>query len=131
MGIRVLVTGDREWLDNTYIWNVLDVWHRNHTITNVIQGMARGADSIAMGWARIRGVDKEEDHYHAEWDNPKYRTTTGKSFAGNIRNQRMLDEGRPDVVLAFHPDLDNSRGTRDMVQRATKAGIEVFVYDGQ
>jgi hypothetical protein len=34
----------------------------------------------------------------------------------------------PDLVLAFHPDLKNSKGTKDMVERAEKAGIEVRIY---
>jgi len=33
----------------------------------------------------------------------------------------MIDEGKPDLVLAF----PGGRGTDDMVRRAEKAGIEV------
>lgn len=42
--------------------------------------------------------------------------------AGPDRNQRMIDEGRPDLVVAF----PGGRGTADMIRRATEAGIEVF-----
>jgi hypothetical protein len=41
--------------------------------------------------------------------------------AGPIRNQRMIDEGKPDLVIAF----PGGRGTADMVSRAKKAGIPV------
>lgn len=42
--------------------------------------------------------------------------------AGPIRNQRMLDEGKPDLVVAFPGD----KGTADMVRRARTASLEVL-----
>jgi hypothetical protein len=42
--------------------------------------------------------------------------------AGPIRNQRMIDEHRPELVVA----APGGRGTADMVRRARAAGIEVF-----
>ena len=48
--------------------------------------------------------------------------------AGPIRNQRMLVEGKPDLVIAFHDDLESSRGTKDMIKRSLKAGIRVWHY---
>lgn len=41
--------------------------------------------------------------------------------AGPIRDQEMLDKGKPDLVVAF---LGN-RGTADMVRRAREAGVPV------
>jgi hypothetical protein len=41
----------------------------------------------------------------ADWANH------GKA-AGPIRNRKMLDL-KPDLVLAFHADLTNSKGTKD------------------
>ena len=41
--------------------------------------------------------------------------------AGPLRNQRMLDEGKPDLVVAF----PGGGGTKDMVRRAVKAGVSV------
>src|SRR5262249_62369122 len=38
---------------------------------------------------------------------------------GSKRNQQMLEEGKPDLVLAF----PGGRGTADMVRRAQEAGI--------
>jgi hypothetical protein len=58
--------------------------------------------------------------YPAQWH--KY----GRA-AGPIRNQQMLAEGKPDLVLAFHDDIDGSRGTKDMVNRARRAGVKVEV----
>ncbi len=43
----------------------------------------------------------------------------------------MLEEHAPDLVLAFHPCLEQARGTRHMVEIARKAGVEVRVVTGQ
>jgi hypothetical protein len=48
--------------------------------------------------------------------------------AGPKRNQEMLNKERPDFVLAFHNDIGNSRGTKDMVNRAHKARIPVHLH---
>lgn len=84
----------------------------------IIQGGARGADLIARD--RCAYHDIKFQTFPAEWD--RY----GKA-AGPIRNQQMLDEGKPDCVIAFHDDIENSRGTKDMVERARKAGLTVHV----
>jgi len=42
--------------------------------------------------------------------------------AGPLRNQRMIDEGRPDLVVAF----PGGKGTADMVRRAEAAGVKVL-----
>lgn len=58
--------------------------------------------------------------------------------AGPIRNQQMLDfllqriaEGHTAVCLAFHDDLNRSKGTKHMVRIARQAGIPVTVHDGK
>jgi hypothetical protein len=34
----------------------------------------------------------------------------------------MLEDGQPDLVLAFHSSIEESKGTKDMVKRARAAG---------
>jgi hypothetical protein len=46
--------------------------------------------------------------------------------AGPIRNRLMLDEN-PDLVIAFHSDLSNSRGTADTVTEARSRKITAEV----
>jgi hypothetical protein len=82
--------------------------------TVVIEGEARGADQLCRKEAVLRGI--EVLRFPAQWE--RY----GRG-AGPIRNQQMLDEGQPDMVVAFHPDLARSKGTADMVKRAEAAGI--------
>ncbi len=44
---------------------------------------------------------------------------------GPLRNQRMLDEAKPDWVVAF--PTEKSKGTWDMVRRAEKAGVPIWI----
>lgn len=118
--MRVLVCGSRDWKKRGPIQLVL----RGMIVeidTVVIHGAAPGADSIAHMVAEELRFDC--DPYPADWD------THGKK-AGPIRNQQMLDEGKPDVVFAFVTrPLAESRGTADMVRRAKKAGVPVYVTE--
>lgn len=116
--MRVLVCGDREWVDQQMIYNQLKQLHTASPIEIVIEGEARGAD--LMGRKAATYLNIPVLGYAANWK--EY----GRS-AGPIRNQQMLKEGRPDLVLAFHDHLDQSKGTRHMVSIAQKAGIPVQV----
>lgn len=110
----VLVTGDRNWPSKDIVWMAL----QQQFITKVIEGCAHGADRFAEQWCAKFNVPDE--HHPADW--VKY----GRP-AGPIRNREMLAAG-PDIVLAFHPNLDKSKGTKDMVTIAQKAGIPVLLY---
>lgn len=118
--MRVLVCGDRNWTDTTSIMNALYLLKKKHKHLIVINGGARGADTLGNECARELKLGTVQ--YLADWN--KY----GKS-AGPIRNQQMLKEGKPDLVLAFHPDLSKSKGTKHMVEIARKAGVEVIVFN--
>lgn len=111
--VRVLVCGDRNWTDIDTIRRVLD------SIPNlelVIEGESTGADTLARNVAREMGVFVLP--VRADW--PKY-----KKAAGPIRNRRMIEEGKPNLVVAFHNDLSKSKGTRNTVELARKFGIPV------
>lgn len=105
---RVLVCGGRDYTDLNRVWDVLDEIKPSH----VIEGGARGADDLASRWAFSREVPC--DTYPANWE-------AHGPAAGPIRNQYMLIDGKPDLVVAF----PGGRGTADMVRRARKAGIPV------
>jgi hypothetical protein len=117
--MNVLVCGDRNWTDRASLFRALTVLDltSEKPITGVVEGEATGADTMAREWADQTGIKVLS--FPANWR--KY----GKA-AGPMRNQQMLDEGKPELVVYFHPDLANSRGTGDMVRRAKKAGIEVI-----
>jgi hypothetical protein len=110
VSLRVLVCGDRNWSDAETIRRRLE---RLPQDTVVVHGGARGADTLAGytadGLGMVVGV------FRAEW--PRY----GRA-AGPLRNRAMLDT-HPDLVLAFHDNLDNSKGTKDCVTEARRRGV--------
>lgn len=111
--MRLLVCGGRDFSDTESAYKVLDAMHRALGIDVLIEGNAKGADRIAGYWARRNGVTNLK--FPADWNKH------GKA-AGAIRNQQMLDEGRPSHVLAF----PGGRGTADMVRRAKATGVQVI-----
>jgi hypothetical protein len=115
--MRVLICGSRNWPNNHL---GLDFMNKNipKETTHIIEGGCSGADIVGQHIALIRDIPYTE--YPAEWS--KY----GRA-AGPIRNQQMLDEGKPDLVIAFHDDIEHSKGTKDMVTRARQQGIPVKV----
>ena len=123
MSFVILVTGDRNWIpyNATHfgtIQKILYGFRKHHPI--IVHGAARGVDSIADYHARQLGYEVRP--HPAEWD--KYHKA-----AGPIRNTEMLQE-KPDLVLAFHNDLVNSKGTKNMVNQAVKAGIPTIHITG-
>jgi hypothetical protein len=115
--MRILICGGRDFNDFLLLDRILEErwptqWSRKDLI--IIQGGAKGADILARDWAEMNVVPFIE--YPAEWN--RY----GKS-AGFIRNKRMLDEGKPDLVIAF----PGGRGTAMMVQLAREAGVPVEI----
>ena len=111
--MRLLVCGDRNWEDKEAI---------NHALVSlapevVIHGGAKGADSLAGYSAYLLNIPIEV--YPAQW------SLYGRG-AGPIRNQQMIDEGKPDMVIWFHKDLETSKGTKNMVHKAQDYRIPVF-----
>lgn len=113
--MKILCCGDKNWDDITKIEDILRDYP-NTTI--IIHGNAKGADTLVATIAFLRKISVES--FPANW------SQYGRA-AGPIRNQLMLDEGKPDLVIAFHTNLDTSKGTKDMIKRATKAGIPVRI----
>jgi hypothetical protein len=111
--LRPIVCGGRDYRDETSIFSALDRVHARFGIACIIEGAASGADHMAYNWAKSRGVEVIE--FAADWK------THGRS-AGPRRNRQMLNEGRPNGVVAF----PGGRGTADMVAAAGAFGIPVW-----
>ena len=124
--MRVLVCGGRDFTDYPFFRDKMeeialarfprmdaDEYGNFLYKVTIISGGAKGADSLAADWAAVNWAGYEE--YRADWNKH------GKA-AGPIRNQKMLDEGKPDLVIAFL----GGNGTNDMINRAKKADIEVI-----
>lgn len=108
----VLVCGGRNYWDQQAVFGVLSGLHHDQPISLLIHGGAKGADSLAGVWAYRNGVPCRE--FAADWE--KY----GKS-AGPIRNRQMLDEGKPELVVAF----PGGAGTRHMIEAAARRGLPI------
>jgi hypothetical protein len=118
--VRVLVCGSRTYTNEQSVHEVLCAIHATNPISVVIDGAASGADTLAWGWG-VNTPNVESERYPADWE------LHGKA-AGPIRNQQMLSEGKPDLVVAFvDKPLTQSRGTFDMVKRSRAAGVRVVV----
>lgn len=107
--VTVLVCGGRDFADRDGVFRTLDTINAAaNQITLLVHGGAPGADTLAGEWAKDRGIPCRV--YPADWK------SHGKA-AGPKRNQQMLDEAQPQMVLAF----PGGRGTADMVRRARTA----------
>jgi hypothetical protein len=120
--MRVLVCGGRDYNNRDHVFNTLtQIDATRGPITCVIHGAATGADHEGMIWAQMMhesGRVIAHAPFAADW-------RAHEKAAGPIRNRRMLDEGKPDVVLAF----PGGRGTADIVRQARAAGVEVIEVD--
>lgn len=116
--MRILFCGDRHWTNLKIICDVMDALKPDF----VIEGEAQGADLLARDAAEY--FDIPVIKFPADWK--KY----GRA-AGPIRNTQMLNEGMPELVVAFHDDIQNSKGTLNMVQQSEKRKIPVKVYNSK
>lgn len=113
---RVLVCGSRTFREGSLVEMALRSLSGDNLI---IHGAAKGADSLA-GW-HAQSLGHHVAEYPADWDQYGKR-------AGYVRNQQMLDEGKPDLVFAFvDKPLSESKGTAMMVDLAHRAGLPVVV----
>lgn len=119
--MRVLVCGGRDYDDWATFSNTMKLYvgvfrGPNPDIT-IISGEAIGADFLAKVYAKY--VKWSYLGFPAQWK-------LHGNKAGPIRNQQMLDEGKPDLVIAFPGGV----GTADMVRRSKKAGVKVIEVAG-
>lgn len=109
--MRAIVCGGRDYDDEGNLFRALD----SIGPTFVIEGGARGADTLAWRWAKRRLPSENRLTIEARWDKH------GRA-AGPMRNRQMIEEGKPDVVIAF----PGGKGTKNMISQARKAGIKVI-----
>ncbi len=125
----VLVCGGRDYRNKEELFSQLYTYHYNCTIiTLLINGGVPGADTLSTMWAHENNIPFKE--FHPDWRNlealgaviKQGRFELYNAMAGFDRNQKMIDEGKPKLVMAF----PGGRGTADMVSRARKACIAVL-----
>lgn len=116
----VAITGSRSWADRSLLSAVLtDRFRVSPDTFEIHVGDAKGADTTALLWARTTGV--QATVYTADW------MKHGKA-AGPLRNRAMLDEGKPDLLIAFRRGR-SSKGTDGCVKEARARNIPVLTVE--
>ena len=115
---RIIVCGGRDFNDYELFRKNMDEIMAEYPEVELVSGHARGADMFAERYASEHNVPIAV--FKADWE--KY----GRA-AGPIRNRKMLEYALEEdaVVIAFWDG--ESRGTRNMVSQAEKAGALVTV----
>ena len=117
--MRCIIAGGRDFNDYGRLKKVMD--NCPYEITEVVCGKARGADSLGEKWALERDIHVE--YFVPDWE------CLGKQ-AGFVRNADMAEyacENGSDkgLLVAFWDK--NSKGTKSMIDLATKKGMIVKV----
>lgn len=123
---KVIVCGSRDCPESLVASESFNLWSAlvgylnsdegYNNFDSVIVGGARGADTFGKRLAETLEIPVEE--FLPDWE------THGKS-AGIIRNIHMLDQEGVDLVIALWDG--SSKGTKHMIDRALKKGIDLRV----
>lgn len=112
--MRVIIAGSRSFEDYPKLRRVVNSFHKQFTITQVVSGNARGADSLGEWWAAENNITIRV--FPANW------SQYGRA-AGHIRNEEMAKNA--DALIAFWDG--KSPGTKSMIEKALKKGLETVV----
>lgn len=138
--MRILVTGSRNWTDYAAIEQALSAYARDASPT-VIQGgngylksgracktedelllATKGADALAYQACINLGLEVVTEW--ALWD-------SFANVAGPKRNAKMLNwlfEDQHRIALAFHDNIDESKGTKGMLLILRRAHVPVTLF---
>lgn len=112
---KIIVAGSREFKDYPLLKKKLDVMlkHKQDKIIVIVSGMARGADSFGIKYAREKG------YYWAEF--PADWTTLGGGYA---RNVDMANFSEACVVFM---KKEGTKGSQHMIDIAEERGLQLRV----
>jgi hypothetical protein len=136
--MRVVIAGDRNVTDYELVKKAIE--ESGFEITEVVSGMAKGVDSLAVQWAKEKGIPWKE--FPAEWDNMelpgavvktrwdkwKKRNVKYNATAGHYRNGQMADYGEAAIVIQPNGPTD---GSQDMLKRMKEKKKPYFEYKRQ
>jgi len=128
--LALLICGDRCAGCNSEQWSKsilhnIQSYKTRYNIVKIIHGGCRGIDILSGIVGKSMGISVT--NMPAEWN--KY----GRN-AGPRRNREMLSSllgMKVDyrAVLAFHPDIDKSRGTLNMVKLAMQKCVPTMIIE--
>lgn len=117
----LIVTGGRDYTDRADLFARLDHFHATQPVVFVSAGDARGADALAVEWAKARGIRGLV--HRAHWDR------LGNA-AGPERNARMIATAKAeagktgDFVTCIR--FPGGAGTEDCARQAQNAHVLVL-----
>lgn len=111
--MKTIIAGGRDITDFNLVLEAYG--NAPFEITEIVSGGARGVDKMGEQLAKLNYIPIKV--FLADWD------TYGRR-AGPIRNAQMADYA--EALIAIWDG--ESRGTGNMIQQATKKGLEVYVY---
>ena len=112
--MKIIVCGGRTFFDKELCFHTLDYLNSKRTISIVVHGGAKGADSLAGVWAKQNNLQCIV--YEADWD------ACGKG-AGFIRNKTMIESNLDAQFLVAFP---GGSGTNMAIDIATKNNMKVI-----
>lgn len=112
--MKLIIAGGRDYQFTQADWAKLDAMNSEKIVTEVVCGMARGADLCGKQWADARGIRVRE--FRPDYD----RFLPG--IAPLLRNTDMANYAD---ALAFFP---GGNGTADMAEKARARGLIIFDF---
>jgi hypothetical protein len=138
MGVRIIVTGDRNWYCPDLAERIVNrLVARYGPDVVCVHGGATGVDRSFAEACETVGVQQEA--HPARWeerDAPgaviRYdrRGRPYNANAGPQRNGEMVKAGAR-LCIAVHRDINASKGTKDCARQCIAAGIPVWLIDGE
>lgn len=118
--MKVIIAGSREMPESDKCLIPRAVFESEFIITEVVCGMARGADLFGKEWAEAHEIPVKEMR-------PDY-ATYGRFVAPKMRNAAMAIYADALIVFIYH----NSGGSRDMLKKMNDKRKPFFaVIDGR
>lgn len=111
--MKVIIAGGRDVTEPQLLLEAIT--DSGFTISEVVCGKARGADTLGEQWALQNDIPVK--YFPADWN--KY----GKS-AGYIRNAQMADYAEALIALWD----GSSKGTANMIELAKKKGLRLYIH---
>lgn len=133
--LRILICGGRKFTDYELVEKVvlakMTSYENTLPVTFISGECDHGADQANQYmWDRYHC---DIERFPANWNDlteqpcviKQGRFSKYNALAGHNRNQRMIDEGKPNLVFAFWDG--KSTGTADMITRAHRAKIQTII----
>ena len=110
--MKVIIAGGRDYHEYETLLEAIK--ESQFDITTVVSGGAKGVDALGERYADE--MNKELNVFEADW-------ATHRRAAGPIRNRKMSENA--EALIAIWDG--QSRGTKNMIETATKKGLLVYV----